>query len=260
MSKIVPNKLSPLTYYLLEHYNDRLKCEVCHQTWTPDGTAFSKDQAGTKNGMYYRYFRCKGKSKGKCSASYSHEDFLTLATRQLGQIIIDEVKNKINSNPSSVQEPTTSKRAIETISTGFTPQSKRHHSSSLSISSPPPKFAFSHNKIPDSREQTSDSMTVAQLTFQVERTESMNDILKQTIQQKDEYITILKEKIDFLIQQRESHICISTVLKSPSPHSRVQSLKSPSIQDEDDLKVPRVSISPSPQVQGTSGHFLTLII
>src|SRR5271169_306234 len=70
MSKIIPNKLSPLTYYLLEHYNDHLKCEVCNHTWSADGTAFSKDQAGTKNGMYYRYFLCKGKAKGKCSALY----------------------------------------------------------------------------------------------------------------------------------------------------------------------------------------------
>ena len=62
-TKIIPNKLSKLTYYLFDNYNDQLECETCRHCWSKDGTAFSKDQAGTKDGMYYRYFRCKGKEK-----------------------------------------------------------------------------------------------------------------------------------------------------------------------------------------------------
>src|SRR4030095_7745201 len=118
--KIVPNKLGPLTYYILDNCNAELTCEGCHKTWSPDGTAFMRDQGGSKNGMYYRQFRCKGKSKGACSASYTHEDFLALATRQLGQKRIDKIKSE--------------------ISFGTTPSAKR---SIVSGPSPPRKRAYS---------------------------------------------------------------------------------------------------------------------
>src|SRR5438552_15082615 len=98
-NKIIYNKLEPLTYYLLDNYNQKLKCEGCYTTWTADGSAFVRDQGGTSCGKYYRQFRCKGESKGKCSTSYSHDDFLALAARQLGQITIDEIKTKINFSP-----------------------------------------------------------------------------------------------------------------------------------------------------------------
>ena len=100
-SKIIPNKLENLTYYILDNYNTELMCEVCNKNWSPDGTAFMRDQGGAKNGMYYRQFRCKGKSRGRCSASYTHGDFLALARRQLGQEFIDRIQNALEVTPAA---------------------------------------------------------------------------------------------------------------------------------------------------------------
>ena len=100
-SKIIPNKLENLTYHILDNYNTKLMCEVCNKNWSPDGTAFMRDQGGAKNGMYYRQFRCKGKSRGRCSASYTHGYFLALARRQLGQEFIDRIQSALEATPAA---------------------------------------------------------------------------------------------------------------------------------------------------------------
>jgi hypothetical protein len=134
-SKIIPNKLERLTYHILDNYNTELECEGCRTNWTSDGSAFMRDQAGAKDGMYYRQFRCKGKGKGKCTTSYTHEDFLALALRQLGQRRIDEIK--LECGFSEVVH----KRQHDGTATGFTPVHKRMSSVTPIHSSPPPTFS-----------------------------------------------------------------------------------------------------------------------
>src|SRR5947207_4699671 len=144
-NKIIPNTLEPLTYFILDNYNTKLKCEGCRKTWTSDGTAFMRDQAGCKGGMYYRQFRCKGKGKGMCTAGYSHEDFLALATRQLGQNTLDEIKGLCGLDSQNC-EP--GKRIHDLTSTGLTPPRKRFSALQTQSSSRLPKpFQF-----PDRRE------------------------------------------------------------------------------------------------------------
>lgn len=146
--------------------------------------------------MYYRQFRCKGKGKGKCSTSYTHEDFLELATRQLGQHCIDRVKSEINF-PSLSSVAT--KRNHDGVSTGFTPNTKRvaSHSHRHEILSP--------TKSPDSRGISMESLSLAQMRLRAEKAESMNEILQESLKQKDEYISILKERISLFEDQR-SHM------------------------------------------------------
>lgn len=154
--KIISHQYEPLTYYILDHYNSQLKCEGCQKTWTKDGTAFMRDQGGTKDGMYYRQFRCKGKTKGRCSTSYTHQDFLSLAIRQLGFSFVEQIKTNLGLNfslPTSSSVPlspttiihSSNKRSHDGISFGYTPSTKRI-SSSLSITTSPPLF------FPDNRE------------------------------------------------------------------------------------------------------------
>jgi hypothetical protein len=156
---IIPNKYERLTYYILDNYNSQLECETCHTKYTSDGTAFVRDQGGSKDGMYYRQFRCKGKAKGKCSTAYTHEDFLALATRQLGgnqmeQIRIDcgfPLELPSNSQTSSVSSSYKSKsfKCIhDGTSTGLTPSTKRVLSRSDIYASPPPFLS----DFPNSRE------------------------------------------------------------------------------------------------------------
>lgn len=144
-SKIIPNKLETLTYYILDHYNTELECEGCRTNWTSDGSAFMRDQAGARDGLYYRQFRCKGKGKGKCTTSYSHEDFLALATRQLGQHRIEKIKSECGF--ISPIEISISKRRHDSSSTGFTPSRKRLLSTPSQSSSPP----IFPSSFPDSR-------------------------------------------------------------------------------------------------------------
>jgi hypothetical protein len=124
-SKLIPNKYQVLTHYILDHYNKRLQCESCQTTWTSDGTAFMRDQGGSKDGMYYRQFRCKGKGKGKCSMAYTHEDFLALATRQLGTMQIEAIKHECGFSLSVTTDTPLNKRGHDGASTGYTPQTKR---------------------------------------------------------------------------------------------------------------------------------------
>jgi hypothetical protein len=136
-SRIIPNKIEKLTYYILDHYNKFLKCESCSTTWASDGTAFMRDQGGVKDGMYYRQFRCKGKGKGQCSMSYTHEDFLSLATRQLGSARIEAIKEECGFTISDNQPLPPLKRVHDGGSTGYTPQSKKKSYSSALPTKPP---------------------------------------------------------------------------------------------------------------------------
>ena len=140
-SRIIPNKIEKLTYYILDHYNKFLQCESCCTTWTSDGTAFTRDQGGVKDGMYYRQFRCKGKGKGHCSMSYTHEDFLSLATRQLGSARIEEIKEECGFTTSENQTRPTLKRMHDGGSTGYTPQSKKKSFPSALRTKPPPLYS-----------------------------------------------------------------------------------------------------------------------
>src|ERR1700738_3670880 len=141
--KIIPNKYEKLTYYILDNYNADLRCEGCNTVWTQDGTAFMRDQAGSRDNLYYRHFRCKGKGKGKCSQSYSHEDFLTLAIRQLGTQCIERVK--IESGYSAIMttdsgETPVLKRSHDGVPSGFTPTHKRTLALHVRGTIPPPNF------------------------------------------------------------------------------------------------------------------------
>jgi len=217
--KIIFNKLEPLTYHLLDHYNHKLKCEGCHKTWSSDRTAFMRDQGGTSSGKYYRQFRCKGKSKGNCSTAYSHEDFLSLATRQLGQNTIDEVKRKINFVSVSTPIHSRTKRSRDPISTGFTPKAKRFHLgspfSSTFNKSPPFSIMASHSSIDRECSSTPESITMAQMQLRVQQVESINEILSQRIKQKDELISTLKERID-LLQEKGTRSHSSLISSTPS--------------------------------------------
>ena len=249
--KIIPNKLEPLTYHLLDNYNHKLKCEGCNKTWTSDKTAFMRDQGGTSSGKYYRQFRCKGKSKGNCSTAYSHEDFLSLATHQLGQNTIEEIKRKINFNPVNTPISSGIKRQHDPLPTGFSPKSKRFQSQSFS------------SRTLDNQEfslTSSDSLAMAQMQLRIEKAESMNDILVERIKQKDELISTLKERIDLLQEkQTHSHSPIpSTPSFSPvstkSPTVGNFSVESPIVPStpENYFTIPQVSISPSPSGKSTS--------
>lgn len=133
--KIIPNKFEKLTYYILDHYNKQLHCESCNTIWSSDGTAFMRDQGGSKDGMYYRQFRCKGKGKGKCSMSYTHEDFLALATRQLGTTQLQAIK--VSSGFIHTPQPLSpDKRSHDGSRTGFTPKAKRVFTRSTRIQPP----------------------------------------------------------------------------------------------------------------------------
>ena len=192
-----------------------------------------RDQGGTCGGMYYRQFRCKGKSKGNCSVAYTHEDFLSLVTRQLGKPIIEEVKRKINFNLDDTPGPSTLKRQHDTVSTGMTPKGKRFQSTSAT-SDPPPSFSMESLRIsPD----TLESRQMEDMRHRVERAESMNEFHLQSIKQKDELISILRERIKLLHEKK------TTVENIDSP---------PDFPDLEDLFViPPVTLSPPPQVLAT---------
>jgi len=228
MSKIVPNKLSPLTYYLLEHYNDRLKCEVCNHTWSADGTAFSKDQAGTKNGMYYRYFRCKGKAKGKCSALYSHEDFLSLATRQLGSNLIGQAHQTLHLSSDEFK----TKRPHDTSSTGYTPKHKRH-SINLNKATSSPSFSSSSISI-NNHEASQWTNPSSSVDFRIDMLKDEIQFLKRQLEEKDSYITDLKDHIQLLKMSRNIPSTVkpftspSTVGQFSSPMT-ISQFSSPSI-------------------------------
>ena len=124
-SKIIPNKYEKLTYYILNNYNTHLRCEGCNTTEAMDGTVFIRDQAETKDNMYYHQFRCKGKGKGKCSQSYTHEDFLALAIRQLGQQCVDRAKVESGFTSTPGIETPVLKHRHNGYSTEFTSSYKR---------------------------------------------------------------------------------------------------------------------------------------
>ena len=223
-TKIIPNKLSKITYYLLDNYNDQLKCETCRHCWSKDGTAFSKDQAGTKDGMYYRYFRCKGKGKGKCSTLYSHEDFLALATRQLGSFRMEQIRKRVdllNSNESNA------KREHDSTSTGFTPNHKRQSIYSPSIRNAPLPKLSSYSAI------SIDNRGVSQQSLSTEPSSSQLDILQEKVQllekqlhDKDSYITDLKEYIELLKESKHISTPVlhrDIVEATPSPVPSVSS-------------------------------------
>jgi hypothetical protein len=140
-SRIIPNKNEKLTHYILDHYNKFLQCESCCTIWTSDGTSFMRDQGGVKNGMYYRQFRCKGKGKGQCSMSYTHEDFLSLATRQLGSARIEAIKEECGFTTPNNHPLPPLKRVHDGASTGYTPQSKKKSYPSTLRAMPPPLYS-----------------------------------------------------------------------------------------------------------------------
>ena len=207
-TKIIPNKLSKLTYYLFDNYNDQLECETCRHCWSKDGTAFSKDQAGTKDGMYYRYFRCKGKGKGKCSALYSHEDFLALATRQLGSFRMEQIRKRFDPLNSNQSKP---KREHDSTSTGFTPDHKRQ-----SIYSPlvrnalPPKFSSYSAISTDNRGVSQGSLSTEPSSSQLDVLQDKVRFLEKQLHDKDSYITDLKEYIELLKESKRA--------ATPVPH------------------------------------------
>ena len=193
-SKIIPNKLERLTYCILDNYNTELECEGCHINWSSDGSAFMRDQAGAREGMYYRQFRCKGKGKGNCTTSYTHEDFLALATRQLGQNRINEIKSECAFTFSPVK-PSSGKRMHDGTSTGLTPMHKRVVSRTTLRNSPP---VFS-SVFPDCVEKSSVKpfcrvskyQEIDSLRLNLQKAEVMNEILQEKLIQKDEYISML---------------------------------------------------------------------
>ena len=259
-NKIIPNKLETLTYFILDNYNTRLKCEGCRKTWTPDGSAFMRDQGGSKGGMYYRQFRCKGKGKGQCTTAYGHEDFLDLATRQLGQNAMDEIKRLCGMDFSEEGQV---KRAHEPVSTGFTPPRKRISArqtplplrlSTESERSPPqlPKpFPF-----PDRREflnkrrhsgyesidESVDDQS-ARLQIRLERAEMTIEMLREKLDHKDEYIGMLKEEI-----QRLSRSAPPTVVNSPTVGPMAESSGSQSY-----VRVTQTPVSPTVCRVGSPG-------
>ena len=234
--KIIPNKLEPLTYFILDNYNTRLQCEGCHKTWTSDGTAFMRDQGGSKGGMYYRQFRCKGKGRGLCTTSYSHEDFLALATRQLGQNKIKEIKQVCGLDDE------TSKRVRDASPTGLTPPRKRSGALQTPFAPRPvfqlptqlsPPLPSPHRKpgpFPDRREfhdkrnrsslhrplqEVDDAPNELDsespmLRIRLERAEMMNEMLSEKLVHKQEYIDMLKEQVRLLSRQS-----LQTVADSP---------------------------------------------
>jgi hypothetical protein len=145
--RIIPNKYEKLTYYILDNYNTRLQCENCKKCWTRDGSAFMRDQAGSKDNMYYRHFRCKGKGKGMCSQSHSHEDFLALAIRQLAPDLIEQAK--IQSGYSATLTSTVPKRVYDGTHSGLTPTYKRTSAAVHTIA--PPDFSLPPPDFPDNR-------------------------------------------------------------------------------------------------------------
>src|SRR5438045_2090137 len=252
--KIIPNKLEPLTYHLLDNYNRKLKCEGCQKTWSSDGTAFMRDQGGTSSGKYYRQFRCKGKARGNCSTAYSHEDFLSLATRQLGQNTIEEIKRRINFILVDPSVHSGTKRRRDPISPGSTPNTKRFHLDSpfSSTSDKPPPFSVANQEL--------SSIAMARMQLRAEQAESLNKILSQRIKQKDELISTLKERID-LLQEKQTHSHSPLVSSTPSfspvstksptvGNSPVESPVNPSTPDNY-FTIPQVSISPSPSLKST---------
>jgi hypothetical protein len=147
-TKVLPHPLERLNDYILDNHNCELHCENCNQQYTTDGSAFNRDTAGSgRDGKFYRHFRCKGKGKGICSQSYSHELFLQLATRQLGANTIEQIKHQIDFIQHSPQVTTTTKssyitqpitkRPFDGQHTGFTPSTKRTSSVTSTKKSPP---------------------------------------------------------------------------------------------------------------------------
>jgi hypothetical protein len=145
--RIIPNKYEKLTYFILDNYNSLLECENCKKCWTQDGSAFMRDQAGSRNNMYYRHFRCKGKGKGTCSQSHSHEDFLALAIRQLAPDLIEQAK--IQSGYSATLTSTVPKRVYDGTHSGLTPTYKRTSAAVHTIA--PPDFSLPPPDFPDNR-------------------------------------------------------------------------------------------------------------
>lgn len=217
--KIIPNKYEKLTCYILDKYNAYLKCEGCKTTWAADGTAFMKDQAGSRDNMYDRYFRCKGKGKGKCSQSYTHEDFLALATHQLGQACIERIKIECGFSLPSMLETPVPKRPHDGYPTGFTPS--RKHTASTTIEGPVPHLNFSlppvvESTIPSSLPDDRDTVSVllsedlANLkSIRLMRAEMMLEVLTAKLEQKEEYIKLLQERIKLMapLQDDPESVC-----------------------------------------------------
>ena len=183
------------------------------------------DQAGAREGMYYRQFRCKGKGKGKCTTSYTHEDFLALATRQLGQNQINEIKSECAFTFSPVK-PSSGKRMHDGTSTGLTPMHKRVVSRTTLRNSPP---VFS-SVFPDCVEKSSVKpfcrvskyQEIDSLRLNLQKAEVMNEILQEKLIQKDEYISMLREQIQILtmsqasVAVRETRSVTPVLPRSPS--------------------------------------------
>lgn len=212
-------------------------------TWTVDGTAFMRDQAGSRDGMYYRQFRCKGKGKGKCSQSYTHEDFLALAIRQLGTERIDRIKGRCGFTlPNPTPAP---KRPHDGQATGYTPASKRIGFTTMNRNITPPSFVLptptAYSKVPDRRDMSFADCSVSQIvdsqendstvsdpqldaftaspnlpdsrgielvhhfcilsnfqSIRLQRAEMLLEVLTSRLEQKEEHISILKEKVKLL--------------------------------------------------------------
>ena len=163
-------------------------------------------------------FRCRGKTHSKgpesCQTAYTHDDFLKLATQQLGERRIDAIKTLIG-----WEDPSSTKRGHNGTPTKDTPEPKRRGGvqklSDLG-SRPPPGLVLSTSPLPDYREHPN-------AKWQIE-------LLQKSLADKEELIVMLKEKITtlksrvamaptFALSDVRYHTPIVSRVSSPSQHS-----------------------------------------
>jgi hypothetical protein len=190
-----------LAELILNHHNKQLSCPACQTRHSSDG-AFNRDQAGVgPDKKTYRKYRCKGKSKGLCSANLSVKAFVEQATSILTLPVVNQLRLELGLPipVATSQHPTTAvpsarpttptptivqvaatpsqsgKRSNDySVRTGYTPTAKRIYQAQS-----PAKSIVSDSQKETSSQWPSDGQSMSELFSRLSATEARLNMLEE---------------------------------------------------------------------------------